>query len=180
MTDTHPSPSSALPGRQAPQGDDPTREQMIRHLRRAGDIAERAVKFGHHPFGAILVAPDHETVLIEQGNVDTVNHAESVLARTAAASFSEDYLWGCTLYTNVEPCCMCAGTVYWANIGRLVYGADEHDLLAATGSHDENPTMSLPCRTVFEHSQKAIRVFGPFAELQKEIAQAQQAFWATR
>jgi tRNA(Arg) A34 adenosine deaminase TadA len=182
MTDTHPSPSSpsALPGRQAPQGDDPTREQMIRHLRRAGDVAERAVKFGHHPFGAILVAPDHETILIEQGNVDTVNHAESVLARTAATSFSEDYLWGCTLYTNVEPCCMCAGTVYWANIGRLVYGADERDLLAATGSHEENPTMSLPCRTVFEHSQKAIKVFGPFAELQKEIAQAQQAFWATR
>ncbi len=174
------STSHAPSARPTPPGADPTHEQMIRHIRRAGEIAERAVRFGHHPFGAILVAPDHETVLIEQGNVDTVNHAESVLARTAAASFSEDYLWGCTLYTNVEPCCMCAGTMYWANIGRVVYGADEKDLLAATGSHDENPTMSLPCRTVFDHSQKAIKVFGPFPELRDEIAQTQNAFWASR
>src|ERR1700722_10846014 len=112
--------TTAPSGRPTPPGTDPTREQMIRHLRRTNEAAQRAVKFGHHPFGAILVAPDHETILIEQGNVDTVNHAESVLARTAAASFSEDYLWSCTLYTNVEPCCMGQGTGYWATIGRLV------------------------------------------------------------
>ena len=39
---------------------------------------------GHHPFAALLVAADHETVLLEQGNVDSVNHAEAVLAREAA------------------------------------------------------------------------------------------------
>ena len=60
---------------------------------------------GHHPFGAILVGPDQETVLIEQGNVDTVNHAESVLARIAVLNFTPQYLWSCTLYTTVEPCC---------------------------------------------------------------------------
>jgi len=37
----------------------PTREQMFRHLRRSNAIAERAAGLGKHPFGALLVAPDH-------------------------------------------------------------------------------------------------------------------------
>ena len=56
---------------------DPSTEQMLRHLRRANAVAERAMALGRHPFGAVLVAPDHETVLAEQGNVDPDNHAES-------------------------------------------------------------------------------------------------------
>ena len=156
---------------------DPTVEQMLRHLRRANAVARRAMALGRHPFGAILVAPDHETVLAEQGNVDTVNHAESVLARSAATNFTPDYLWGCTLVTTAEPCCMCAGTQYWAHIGRLVYGMEEARLLELTGNHAENPTMSLPCREVFRRGQKAIRVFGPFAEVEAEIAALHVGFW---
>src|SRR5512145_3230701 len=120
----------------------PSQEQMVRHLRRANAIAQRAVAMGRHPFGAILVGPDQETVLLEQGNAGTVNHAEAVLARTADLNFTPGYLWGCTLYTTVEPCAMCAATQYWANIGRLVYGLSEERLLALTGGHAENPTMA--------------------------------------
>lgn len=156
---------------------EPTREQMIRHLRRANAIAARAVAMGHHPFGALLVAPDHETVLLEQGNVNTVNHAEAVLARTADMNFTPEYLWGCTLYTTVEPCAMCAATQYWANIGRLVYGMDERRLLALTGDHAENPTMDIPSRYVFEHSQKDIQVHGPISEVEEEIAELHRGYW---
>ena len=155
----------------------PTPEQMQRHLRAANAIAQRALDAGHHPFGALLVAPDHEMVLIEQGNVDSVNHAEAVLARTAAQKFDADTLWGCTLYTTVEPCCMCAGTQYWAHIGGLVYGMDERRLLRLTGNHAENPTMDLPCRDVFAHGQKTMRVWGPIAEVEEEIAALHLAFW---
>ena len=42
---------------------------------------------------------------------------------------------------------MCAGTQYWANIGRVVFGIEETPLLALTGGHPENPTLDLPCRT---------------------------------
>jgi tRNA(Arg) A34 adenosine deaminase TadA len=155
----------------------PTHEQILRHLRRANAIAARSVTMGHHPFGAILVGPDHETVLLEQGNVSTVNHAEAVLARTADMNFSPAYLWTCTLYTTVEPCAMCAATQYWANIGRLVYGLDEKRLLALTGASAENPTMDVPCRHIFAHSQKAIQVTGPVPELEEEIAALHQGFW---
>jgi tRNA(Arg) A34 adenosine deaminase TadA len=116
-------------------------------------------------------------VLDEQGNVDTVNHAEAVLARRAALAHSAAELWGCTLYTTVEPCCMCAGTQYWANIGRLVYAMEESRLLRLTGNHAENPTLDLPCREVFAHGQKGIRVVGPIAAVEAEIAALHIAFW---
>ena len=161
----------------APRGDDPTPEQMQRHLRAANAVARRALEAGHHPFGALLVAADHETVLAEQGNVDSVNHAEAVLARMAARQYTADALWDCTLYTTVEPCCMCAGTQYWAHIGRLVYGMTEARLLQLTGDHAENPTMDLPCREVFAHGQKDIRVWGPLPEVEDEIAALHIAFW---
>jgi tRNA(Arg) A34 adenosine deaminase TadA len=158
----------------------PSREQILRHLRRCNDVAQRAVALGNHPFGAILVGPDHETVLLEQCNIDTVNHAEATLARVAATNFTSDYLWNCTLYTSVEPCCMCSGTSYWANIGRVVFGLTEEMLLEATGNHGENPTLSVPARHVFEHGQKAIELIGPVPEIAGEVLAAQKAFWATR
>ncbi|MGK7246253.1 deaminase [Buttiauxella agrestis] len=90
------------------RGPGPNQEQILRHLRRSNAVAQRAIALGHHPFGALLVAPDNETVLLEQCNIDTVNHAESTLARVAATNYTAEYLWQCTLYTAVEPCCMCA------------------------------------------------------------------------
>jgi tRNA(Arg) A34 adenosine deaminase TadA len=156
---------------------DPTAEQIARHLRSANAVAKRALESGHHPFGAVLVAPDHETVLAEHGNTGPVNHAESTLARMAARAWSSEELWSCTLYTTVEPCCMCAGTIYWANIGRVVYGMDEHQLLSFTDDHVENPTFDLPCRQVFAAGQKSIRVTGPVPEVEAEIAALHGAFW---
>ena len=150
---------------------------MLRHLRRANQVALASMARGHHPFGALLVAADGETVLLEQDNVDSVNHAESVLARAAAGRFDATTLWGCTLVTTVEPCAMCAGTQYWAHIGRLVYGMSESRLLELTGNHAENPTLDLPCRDVFARGQKAVQVFGPFAEVEAEIAALHQGFW---
>ncbi len=158
----------------------PTREQIVRHLRRANAVAERAVSLGHHPFGALLVAPDHETVLMEQCNIDTVNHAESTLARMAATNYTPDYLWACTLYTSVEPCAMCSGTAYWANIGRVVFGMTEAMLLEATGNHAENPTMSVSSRYVFDHCQKPVELIGPVPEVAEDVLALQRRFWAAR
>ncbi len=159
---------------------EPTREQVVALLQRAQALAQRAMDAGHHPFGALLVAPDHQTVLLEQGNVDSVNHAEAVLAREASRRWGTDHLWRCTLVTTVEPCAMCAGTQYWAHIGRVVYGLSERDLLALTGNHAENPTLDLPCREVFARGQKDVRVIGPVPEIAEAIAAMHRRFWKTR
>jgi tRNA(Arg) A34 adenosine deaminase TadA len=168
MNATHPNP-------------DPTPAQMDAALRRAHAVALRALSWGKHPFGALLLAPDHETVLAEQGNIDTVNHAEATLARTVASQYTPDYLWACSLVTTFEPCAMCAGTSYWAHIGRVIYGASEASLGALTGKHADNPTLALPCRELFARGQKPVRVFGPVAadsELHALLLAPHFSFWA--
>ena len=153
---------------------------ILLHLRHANEVARAAMAKGRHPFGAVLVAPDGQTVLLEHGNVDTVNHAESVLARVAAHRHDAATLWDCTLVTTVEPCAMCAATQYWAHIGRLVYGLSESRLLELTGNHAENPTLNLPCREVFAAGQKAMQVIGPVPAVEEEIAALHRGFWQTR
>ena len=157
-----------------------TDEQCARHLQRADAVARRAMAMGRHPFGALLLAPDGETVLAEQGNIDTVNHAESTLARHAAANYPGAYLAQCTLVTTFEPCAMCAGTVYWAGIGRVLYGAEETALLALTGSHPENPTLSLPCREVFARGQREVEVIGPVPAVEGQMLATHAGFWESR
>ena len=154
------------------------RASMIKHLLSANDVAIAAAAKGHHPFGAILVHPNHRDILLTQGNVSTVKHAESELVRAAAEQFSSEFLWNCTLVTTVEPCAMCAATSYWANVGCVVFGISEETLLKMTGNHSENPTLNLPCRRVFDAGQKKIQVFGPFNEVEEEIVRVHKSFWS--
>jgi hypothetical protein len=67
----------------------------------------------------------------------------------ASQQYDKDFLATCTLYTTAEPCVMCSGAMYWANVLRLVYGITEKQLLAETGDDPRNPTLSVDCRTVF-------------------------------
>ena len=152
------------------------REQMISHILAANVVALDAATHGHHPFGAVLVDPD-DKILMRQGNIDTVHHAETELARRAAAAYSPEFLWTCTLVTTGEPFAMCTGTLYWANIGRLVYGFEEEKLLETTGDHAANPTMNLSSRNVLGHGQKQIEVHGPFPEIQDELLASHPDFW---
>lgn len=70
---------------------------------------------------------------------------------------------------------MCAGAIYWSGIARLVYALSEERLLALTGNHPENPTLSLPCREVFARGQREIIVLGPL--LEDEAAEPHSGFW---
>jgi tRNA(Arg) A34 adenosine deaminase TadA len=153
-----------------------TRDQMFAHLRAADAVAREAMAHGHHPFGAVLVGPDNR-ILMRQGNISTVRHAETELARRAAEAYPPEFLWTCTLVSTGEPCAMCAATLYWANIGRLVYGFEETQLLALTGNHSENPTMSLAARAVLGSGQKQIEVHGPFPEIADELLAVHRGFW---
>jgi len=82
--------------------------------------------------------------------------------------------------TTVEPCAMCAGTQYWANIGRTIFGIEEKSLLAITGNHAENPTLDLPCRHVFARGHKDVRVIGPVAAAEPAIVALHRRYWRSR
>jgi tRNA(Arg) A34 adenosine deaminase TadA len=145
-------------------------------LRRSFDVARRSLTHGNHPFGAILVDRDGN-VLIETENGympdhDGTAHAERLLATQACTTLGADVLKTATLYSSAEPCAMCAGAIYWAGIGRLVYGLSEHRLRGVTGNHPENPTLDLPCREVFKSGQRATEVVGPMLEDEAEALHA--------
>jgi len=148
-------------------------------LRQSFAVAQRARSHGNHPFGAILVSATGD-VLIETENGflpdrDMTGHAERLLATQASKEFAPDVLAGCTLYTSAEPCAMCAGAIYWAGIGRVVYGLAERSLRTLTGNHAENPTLDLPCRTVFAAGQRTVEVVGPL--LEDEAAALHDGAW---
>jgi tRNA(Arg) A34 adenosine deaminase TadA len=152
-------------------------------LRLAFDVAKRSREAGDHPFGSVL-ADGEGKFLIEQGNGytseggDRTAHAERLLASRAARAYDLATLAKCTLYTSAEPCAMCAGAIYWAGIGRVVYGQTEKALKAQTGAHEENPTLDLPCDIVFAAGQRPTEVVGPL--LENEAAQLQADFWTAR
>jgi tRNA(Arg) A34 adenosine deaminase TadA len=81
----------------------PSAAAVLRFCREANEVAKEAVAVGSHPFGAVLASETGE-ILLRQGNIDTVNHAESTLARQAYKDLSFEQLQKCTLYSTFEPC----------------------------------------------------------------------------
>ncbi|WP_046244233.1 nucleoside deaminase [Hymenobacter terrenus] len=90
--------------------------------------AQKALAAGEIPIGAVVV---FEKQIIGRGHNqteqlrDVTAHAE-MLALTAAANYvGNKYLTDCTLYVTIEPCVMCAGASYWAQLKAVVFGAEE-------------------------------------------------------
>lgn len=101
-------------------------------MRLAMDEARAAEAAGEVPVGAVVIAPDGETVLGRGNNQvvrtqDPTAHAEIVATREAALALGNYRLLtgegGCTLVCTLEPCAMCAGAMLHARISRLVYAA---------------------------------------------------------
>ena len=91
--------------------------------------AESARDRGEVPIGAVIVGPDGEILVVASNRTitdsDPTAHAEILALRVAAKKIGNYRLTGCTLYTTIEPCVMCAGAIVNARIARLVFGA--HD-----------------------------------------------------
>ncbi len=149
-------------------------------LRRAIELARRAREDGRHPFGALVVNERGRVIAEALNNAvrpagDPTQHAELNACAAAAELLTEDELATCTLYTSTEPCAMCAGAIYWTGIGRVVFALSEKKLHGYTGSHNQNPTLDVPCREIFACGQQPTLVSGPF--LEEEAAQVHEGFW---
>lgn len=148
-------------------------------LRQSFSLAEHAKQQGIHPFAALLVDKD-ANILMTQVNgylpdLDMTGHAERKLMTRASKKYRPNFLVTCTMYVSAEPCAMCAASAYWAGLGRIVYGLSEARLKEITGNHPENPTLDLPCRTVFNAGQRKVEVIGPC--LQGEAAAIHEGVW---
>jgi len=148
-------------------------------LRAAFRVAWRAREAGNHPFGAVLV-DKHGAILLEAENTvvtdrDVTAHAELNLMRAASAAYSHDELAQCSLYASTEPCPMCAGAIFWANVRRVVFGLTEAGLYEFIGEGSDE-VLSLPCRALFARGLKPIEVVGPM--LEDEARAVHAGFWS--
>ena len=90
--------------------------------------AAKALAADEIPIGAVVV---FENRVIGRGYNqterlrDVTAHAEMLALTAAANHLGNKYLADCTLYVTVEPCVMCAGASYWAQLKAVVFGAEE-------------------------------------------------------
>jgi len=56
---------------------------------------------------------------------DVTAHAEMQAITAAAYFLNGKYLSDCSLYVTLEPCVMCMGAIYWSQLSKLVFGAED-------------------------------------------------------
>jgi tRNA(Arg) A34 adenosine deaminase TadA len=150
-------------------------ERDLKYLRIAINVARKSRARGNHPFGALLVDENGNIILQAENTVvterDCTGHAETNLVRQASQKFAAETLAKCTLYTSTEPCVMCAGAIYWANIPRVVYALSAQSFYNYIGDASRQALPS--CRVILEH--KGIEVIGP--ALEDEAIKVHEGFW---
>jgi tRNA(adenine34) deaminase len=90
--------------------------------------ARKALEKDEVPIGAIVVSQN--TIIARAHNLtetltDATAHAEMQAITAASGSLGGKYLNECTLYVTIEPCVMCAGAIFWAQLGAMIYGATD-------------------------------------------------------
>lgn len=148
------------------------------YMRAAIEASRQALAAGDMPFGASLVK-DGQLLWValnkQRTGADCTAHAELVLVREARQALGEHSTVGATVYASGEPCAMCAGAMFWAGIGRMVYALSGRGLIALAGSGEEGRELDLPSREVFAGGSQPTAVSGP--HLEDEAAEPHRGFW---
>jgi len=165
-------------------------EQDMKHLRRAIELSDLAAspEYGHNaPFGAVLMLGDGTVV---EGwnhalsNNNSTHHAELWLISHTLESMKLDWrgkdralLARSTLYASTEPCAMCAGAVYWAGIGRVVFGCSLAcmDEVLKKFFPESWTGLPMPSRQVLDSSARRTIIVGPC--LEDEARRVHESYW---
>ncbi len=132
-------------------------------MREALKEAHKAFEQEEVPVGAVVVCDNR--IIARAHNLtetltDVTAHAEMQAITAAANHIGGKYLNQCTLYVTLEPCVMCAGAIFWAQIGRLVYGAnDEKRGYSLAGKSILHPKTEVKTGLEAEASTKILKSF---------------------
>ncbi len=143
-------------------------------IRECYRLAKRAVEKGNHPFGALLVSDDRILLTAENSvatDQDSTRHAELNLISQGLRKLGPDVVRSCTLYTSTEPCVMCSGAIYWAQIPTVVFGCSAGALRAIAGE-----PFLISCREVLDRGRRPTCVVGPV--LEEEGLEIHREFWS--
>jgi len=130
-------------------------------VRIAIEEAENALNEGNSPYGAILVKDDK--IIARAHNTTTTDnnptaHAEINVIRKLSKELDAKNLEGYTLYSNVEPCPMCAAACIWAGISRIVFGASIQDVMKSERYQTGKYQIKMSCKEVIDAGFKNIEV----------------------
>lgn len=154
-------------------------DQDARYLRDAIALSRTGRERGNRPFGAVIVGATGEVLArswCDTGETgDCTGHAETNAVRQVSPRVPREVLAGATLYSSAEPCVMCAGAIFWSNIGRVVFGIDAVSLRVLRGERAEQRDAELSCRDVFAASPHPIECIGP--ALAEEARVPHEGFW---
>lgn len=133
--------------------------------------AQKAKEVGEIPVGAVVVC-QNKIIARAYNQTETLHdvtaHAEIIAITAASEHLNNKYLRDCTMYVTLEPCVMCAGALHWAQISRLVYGAnDEKKGFMLFGKELLHPKTKLEFGVNYEECSQIISSF--FAEKRKLI-----------
>lgn len=90
--------------------------------------AQKAFDKDEVPVGAVIVC--NNIIIARAHNLTETLHDVTAHAEIQAITSASEYLGGkyldqCILYVTLEPCLMCAGALFWAQLGSLVFGAND-------------------------------------------------------
>lgn len=152
------------------------RELDIKLLREAIQVGYKSAALGDEPFGSLIA--DSEGNVIAEGLCkvrtmkDPTRHGEVNAVHEALKNYTLEELWNCSIYVPGGPCAMCAGTIYWGNVGRIVYAANIEDKDNRDKIENENYMMlGIDFREVLASGGKDIVIDGPYTELEDELMQ---------
>lgn len=134
-----------------------------RFMREALKEAQKAFEKDEVPIGSVIVCDG--TIIARGYNYtehlnDVTAHAEMQAITSAANYLGGKYLQDCTLYVTIEPCVMCAGALFWTQIGRIVYGAsDPKRGFSQIGVHLLHPKTKLSTGILEEECSRLVKTF---------------------
>jgi tRNA(Arg) A34 adenosine deaminase TadA len=138
------------------------------YLRQAIDQSRAALQRGNRPYGAVLVGADGQVLAegqnTEQSDRDITGHAETNALREAYQRLGPELLAGSTMYASGEPCPMCAATMFYSGVSRVVYAVSRARARELSPRAQGNPTLRVSCRDILATSTRPIEVIGPVLE----------------
>ena len=124
--------------------------------------AKIAADEGEIPVGAVIVSADQVVAkahnLTEQ-LTDVTAHAEMQAITAASHHLGSKYLNRCILYVSLEPCAMCAGALYWSQIGEVNFAATDHKRGFRANGGQLHPKTALNEGMLADESRHLIQTF---------------------